>query len=281
MSGAAPTSSRSDGLENLAVRQLRRITHLVTVGDLDDLAELHAEAVVTEDRQLGLRTITEGRAAHHLAGRALHETLHGAEWRVPEVLATRGDRLCVARYETAGRFTVGYYTVLEVDPEGRVRRGVVFDLDNLLDALDLLDEWYSEGDGRAWAEVLGITRQSGRSIAAGDAVGLAEVLADDFVTVDHRPLGWGRRDRADLLAAVAARPTTFGSGVSIVPSVLRLDPVGTLGTYEIRARTAEGFESLEVGLALSLVRDGKLLRLETFAEDAVVDAETSFDGLLT
>lgn len=276
----AKVPAQPGGLDNLAVRQLRRMTHLVTIGDLDAAAALNAEDIVTEDRRRGLRMVTEGRAAHLVAARALHETLHGAEWRVPEVLAVRGDRLALARYETAGRFTVDSYTVAEVDAEGRARRSVVVDLDDLADAADLLEQWYGEGDGREFAEILRLSRRLGRSIAEGDARALEPLLTDDFEMMDHRPVGWGSRDRETLLTVVAVRPSTLGSGVNFGSALLRLDPTAVLSRYEIRATSNAGIESTEVALALVVTRDGKAARLETFAEGAVADAERRFDALL-
>ena len=94
--------------------------------------------------------------------------------------------------------------------------------------------------------------------------------------VDHRPIGWGERDRETFLAAVAARPDTLGRGVWIGRE-MRTRPGVVLTTYEIRTDA----DIVEVGVSVATLRDDRCDRLEVFAEDDRAAAETRFEELST
>ena len=66
-----------------------------------------------------------------------------------ETLAIRGDRVSLARFEmrTEAGDVVGELAVNEVDADGLATRTEVFEIDDLARAVELLDQWYLEGEG--------------------------------------------------------------------------------------------------------------------------------------
>ena len=121
-----------------------------------------------------------------------------------------------------------------------------------------------------------------KAIAAGDAEALDPLLADDFVLVDHLPLrGWlGDIDRTAYLRSIAARAADLGVGIGFPRTYLRLAPGAVLVDYELSLRrSADGFESTESGLVVATIRDGRLTRVEVFAEEDREQAEARFEEL--
>ena len=99
--------------------------------------------------------------------------------------------------------------------------------------------------------------------------------------VDHLPLrdGFGEISRAQWLFVMADRPAVVGRGLGFIPSYLRFEPGLILSSYELRSRTSAGFESTEAGLAVSVIRDGRIARTESFAVEDRDAAEACFEAL--
>jgi class 3 adenylate cyclase len=267
------------GLTNLAVRQLRRSTELVTAGDIDATSEIMLDDFVTDDRRRMLQQVSTGRDAALTAARVLHETLHGATWRVPEVLAIRGETVALARYETAGLFTVDSYVVAECDADGRGKRQVIVDVDDLADAVDLMEAWYAEGEGAEHAADLALFAAMDRATGVGDVDTLAPLVSEDFVITDHRRGIGGRADRETFLTLVGIRPDTFGHGVFFCPRIFRLAPGLRLASFEVRSTSSDGVDAVVVALTLDQVRDGQFVWGECWDEDDLDAALDRFDQL--
>jgi class 3 adenylate cyclase/tetratricopeptide (TPR) repeat protein len=288
--------------ENMAVRQSRQLIEHHRAGEVasenlaagwgrafasrwmadgaDAMRAHMVEDLAFDDRRAGLGLTLVGADAMIDSLGAIDLVRGDDRFEVFDVVAHRGDLLVLFDQGTRGAFEVRMLTVVEFTPDGRQRRLVTFDSDDLADALALLDEWFAEGEGAPFAEEIDVGRRFGRAIAEGDADGLLNAMAEDFASFDHRPLGWGARDAATFVAAVAARSDTLGRGVMVTPAFLRVERGAVLSSFEIRTRSADGTEGLELGIVLLLTRDGQLVRSETFAEDAGADADDRFDALL-
>ena len=170
-------------------------------------------------------------------------------------------------------------SIVEFDEDGRQRYVTHYDVGDLAAALDELEQRFIEGEGAAHSGDLEIVRAVHKSMAEGDVETLAAYLAPHLVVVDHRPIGWGDRDRETFLAAVGIRPSTFGSGLMIIKRIERLTSGAALASYEIRATSPEGIESVEAGFTIILIDDGLVTRSEVFSDDDEAAAIGRFDEL--
>ena len=95
--------------------------------------------------------------------------------------------------------------VVEVDAVGRFVRRHHLDTEDETAAIDLLDEWYIEGEGAADAVVLSAQREGMRRYHAQDWDGLRAMSAPSFEFVDHRPLPWPMSDAEGLIRLMQER----------------------------------------------------------------------------
>jgi len=241
----------------------------------DAVAELIADDVVFEDHRAGLRASWRGRAALLDNLRVIDE-LTTADARVvtTDPIAHRGDRLSLHTYDFP-LMGVETLNVSEFDEDGRLVFTTFFEPDDLAGATQALDRRYAEAEGAAFAEEITLSSAFGQAVAAGDADALVPLLAEDFVCADHRAIGWGERGRDTFLAAVGARPDTLGSGVGI-SAELQLRPGLILAPYEIWTRSATGSDLQEVGVSITQVRDGQVVRLELYGEGDRAAADERF-----
>jgi ketosteroid isomerase-like protein len=196
-----------------------------------------------------------------------------------EFLAVRGDRLCLSRATHHG--TSGVVVVLQVtglDEDGLLSTVDVFDLDQLDEAVKVLDERYIADEGRAVAATLQVSLGFMRALGERDLAAVEALLADDLVYEDHRPLGFGELDRAAYLASM---PPAWESSADIRWLVRRL--LGTVGGFSLGSvdvfGTGAGGEFHSPLFGLPTVRDGKIQRLEVFAIEDRAAAEARFAEL--
>ncbi|RIK95834.1 MAG: hypothetical protein DCC71_22980, partial [Proteobacteria bacterium] len=117
-----------------------------------------------------------------------------------EVLATRGERLALARAVDrvlpdggsgdAGPLEIEILHVVEVDDAGRIATSVVFDPTDLDAAYAELDARYAAGEGAAFVRTAAAMRAFADAFARRDWAALAACCAPDLVVADHRRLGW-------------------------------------------------------------------------------------------
>jgi hypothetical protein len=113
-----------------------------------------------------------------------------------ETLATRGERVVLARYriqgaeEARGPSEVEFLQVNEVDERGLRVVGIAFDPDDAEAAWAELDARYHAGEAAPYAHVAAHARAFARAFAARDWTGLEALCAPGLVVHDHRRLGW-------------------------------------------------------------------------------------------
>src|SRR5262249_17784251 len=126
-----------------------------------------------------------------------------------EVLATRGGRLAFTRVRfegsnrSAGPSEVEFLSVVEGNDRGDRIAHVMFDPDDLEAAYDELDARYLAGEAAPFRHAKVMTAFK-RAFAARDWDAMASLLAEDYVLVDHRPLGWGTLDGPTYLESLKA-----------------------------------------------------------------------------
>ena len=192
-----------------------------------------------------------------------------------EVVALRGDDLALGSLRIVAGNDVSDRVVVARLDNGLVRELVFFDVDQLREAYDELDrQWVEFGDGSSdWLAVFGALRQSFES---GNAVDMGSLLDDDFVSVDHRPLGFGTRTADEYVATL--RPDS--AGATAMASIQLLEPieVGEAGAL-LRLRFNYADDSSADLLSVTQRRDSRVVRQEVFPLDRLDDARRCFEEL--
>ena len=183
-----------DGLTpNAAARHLERWCAAINRGDVDAISALHTPNVVTFDRRRLVGSVMD--AAETVANAAWLASRRDLEIHYV-LLATRGDRLALARQEYRHPLTqVEAIALHEVTADGAlVQCGVIFDVEDE-------DAAYAELDARAAA--LETSSDDGRpaenaasrhaerfhaAVSSGDAAAIGQLFAPDTVVDDRRRL---------------------------------------------------------------------------------------------
>ena len=178
-------NSRTPRLENAASQVVVRYQACFSGRDWDAMGELLADDIVTDDRRRVVNAgVREGRDTHIADLRAAAEV--GAENFSSSVIATRGQRLALARVSTRNRsFDEIGAEILglgEINADNRFVRHVVFDVDDIDAAFEELDARYVRGEGAAHAHTWSVMA---RSYAAANRRELPPTTSD-YIIVDHR-----------------------------------------------------------------------------------------------
>jgi len=179
-----------------------------------------------------------------------------------------------------GEAEIPYLGVIEADEHERARFCATFDPDDLEAAAIELSNRYLATLPAADAEVVRVAGDYRRCLNRHDLVAVRQLLADDFVLVDHRDASFGTVDAEEWIALQRARfqlsqddfmMATVIHAVASPVIVIRLRTSGDLND-------GGAFESLLEGLAV--VRGGKLARAELFAAGEVDQAMQRFRELI-
>ena len=92
-----------------------------------------------------------------------------------------------------------------------------FDSDALADAVEELDLQYFVGEGSGHAQLLLSVVAFAAAERAQDLDALAEILAPEFVAVDHQRIGFPTVNRDEFIAAVLSSHEVARSSVSSSP----------------------------------------------------------------
>lgn len=190
-------ASSPRALENAASRALRRYGDALAVDrDINRALAWWSDDAVFYDHTLvtrGVRTKPdmEDWLADVVADRLMRDT-------DITVMATRGDQLCLGldRVDLAADgFDKTWFSVAEVDDDGRLTRIAAFDLADEDAAWVLLDDWFSESLPTAEGKNVRSWSVLSRLLGSGDEEAFAALLPDTITVTDHRPAGFGTMDR--------------------------------------------------------------------------------------
>ena len=185
---------------------VRRSMRLIEDGRLDEVRAMYHPDLVPEGRRR-IVAVPTGTSQEAWA-EYMKIWLEQFSRFVVEPVAVRGDRIAAYRQRSTNEAgdEVVLLTALEIDESDRVIRLVMFDEEDEVAAIDLLDEWYIEGEGAPRAAVLTADREGFREYHATRLGGIpCERAAPDFVFVDHRPLPWPMSDIDGLLRLMQER----------------------------------------------------------------------------
>lgn len=182
-------------VSNQASRVLLRVYDLAVAGQLDEAAALLAPSIRNDDRRQGVRSETVGVAARIETVEVMRQL--GLESVDSQVLAVRGERLCLVASTWRAEFEVPTLTLVHVDDEGRIDRSTTYASDALSDALVDLDDAHIAEEGAPFAAQLRCGRENSDGFNRRDWDRVRAVYASNIVSIDHRPGSYGSLEGAD------------------------------------------------------------------------------------
>lgn len=265
-------------MENAASQLGVRFRASFAARDWDAMAEMLADDLQNEDRR---RVVNGGirRGKYSL----LHDMRPAASFGIQEfatdVIATRGERLVLARAESRyearpGAFYVENVVLGEIDGDGRMTAQIIFDVDDIDAAFEELDARYLTGEAAPYADIWSV-------IAAGYATLNRHELPPtppDFVNLDHRK-GGGTFAVGDLLPFIHASWEDTPDNKIRVEVVHRLNMFGAVVTSATQGTSRTGFAAEWRQIDLVTVDRGMINRTELFDEVDLDAALAKFDEL--
>jgi DNA-binding SARP family transcriptional activator len=264
-------------LENAAVRMTERFLACFAAGKWDTVPEIVAENFGYEDRRRVVGAgVRDGRKTYIADMRTAAEL-----WapNMPTVLATRGERLALARIRFSGRdqgpdaFVTELLGLAEIDTDDRLIAVVSFDPDDFDAAIAELDARYLAGEAAANSQTW--------SVIAGAYAALNRrefpATTPDWVNIDHR--GETAFGPADLNAYLRAG-LDLDRGITIyIECVYRLTDLGAVIIYAANETSREGLQAEWRGVALLTVEGDMVNRCEVFREADIDAAIARFEDL--
>ncbi|HZQ83934.1 MAG TPA: nuclear transport factor 2 family protein, partial [Acidimicrobiales bacterium] len=270
---AAPTEA---GWGNAASRVSQRVLDAIVEGHIDDLTSLISPTAVTEDRRLGMTSRVEGYDQFRaLAGLGITSIDN-------DVKAVRGERLMLSESVWRGDFEVRVLTLVQLDEHGRIEFSLLYEPDQLVQALEDLDEQYVAGEGARLAAQLGYVRDFTRRYNARDWDGLRAFYTADIVSIDHRPAGAGAQHGAhEVIARHRALGDLAPDATLVIPQICEMGERFWLAEMRTLLPGHDGQVNELHGFVVEEVVSpaGPMSRIEYFA--TLDEARARYDELAT
>ena len=260
--GRHPSARR---LENAASQLIDRFQVYFAARNWAAIAEVSADEIVTDDRRSVVSSgLLRGRDLDITNVRAIADL--GAAYLTSTVIATRGERLALARFRLSGRdqrpeaFHTEMLGIVEIDAASRVTARILFDLGDIDSAFEELDARYLAGEAAAHSQTWSVIA---RAPAACNRHELPATTWDP-VYIDHRPVvAIEGADLAATLRAVWAITPTFSVHFE---AVHLLDELGAVATQVLKGATEEGFDAEWRMVGIFTVEGDLISRVEVFEE---------------
>ncbi|WP_442387489.1 BTAD domain-containing putative transcriptional regulator [Mycobacterium sp.] len=265
-------------LENAASRLIERFLAYFAARNWAAIAEMSADEISTDDRRSVVSSgILRGRDIDLANIRATADV--GVTDLTSTVIATRGERLALARIRLSGRdqrpeaFHTDLLNIVEIDTDSRFAARILFDLDDIDAAFEELDARYLAGEAaahsRTWSVITGIYAAFNRHELSP--------TTPDWVNTDHR------RGIAfapgDMTAYVRAGRDLTPDNRLYIETVHRLSNLGAVVTHVMKATSRDGFDAEWREIGIVTVEDDLISRCEIFDEADLDAAITRFDEL--
>ncbi|MCV7401162.1 AAA family ATPase [Mycobacterium fragae] len=263
-------------LENAASRVDDRYGACLRACDWDAMAEILADDTFLDDRRrvvgIGVR---QGRDLQIADMRA------AADRDIPpatqSVIATRGERLALHRVRLPGgnqrpeSFHSELLNIVEIDTDEKIVARFMFEFDDIDAAFAELDARYLAGEAAAHARTWSVIASSFA------AFNRHEVLAADWVTIDHRR---GSPFEPSNIAPGIRTIWDLTPDLSIhIEAVHRLTDSGVVITHNGKGSSQEGFDAEWRAIDLLMVEGDRISRCEVFDEADLDAALARFDEL--
>ena len=263
-------------LENAASQIIERYQSCFAARDWAALAELLADDIISDDRRHVVNAgVRYGRDMQVADLQAAAEV--GAESISSTVIATRGERLALARVRSRNRglapdeFGAEMLGIAEINTGNRITAIVAFDVDDIDAAFAELDARYLAGEGAAHAHTWSVIT---RAYAAMNRHELP-ATTPDWVNIDHRRgIAFAPGDASAYL-----RASQDPQGSVYVETVRRLSNLGAVFTWAGHGTSQAGFEAEWRGINVVTVEGDLINRGEIFDEADIDAALARFEEL--
>ena len=188
------------------------------------------------------------------------------------VLAVRGNRFALIASVSESDPNDRRLVVHEIDHEAHLARLAVFEPTDLRSALDVLTDWSRPAD--LSEDTLGVRWE--RALLDLDAEAVDEMTTDDFVTIDHHPLGLLNVSRDEFLQ-LRRRADPGGAGFDFAACIHRSSDHGFVTSNSVNSPLSENGTGHEHTLVVGLFRNGKVWRQEVFPQDRLDDAIARYE----
>ena len=276
-------SGTSVGIDTTALRGMAHFERAWKAHDWDAILAGVAPGIELDDRR-ALVGHLKLRGAEFLTHLRLMFRMPGGR-RTSEILATRGDRLVLARERITGEVGDGGHvdydnlTLLEVDAEGRGVALVVFDPEDVGAAFDEIHTRFLRGEGAPYVATIQWGERLQRAIAARAWQEAAGAFTDDFVAEDHRVMGWETlRSGEDYLGRVRALLELRPDTTLRLTHMLALDDRRQL-IVACWSGSAGGPFEIPLVVATQLAADGRIRHWDLFDLDQLDAARACYEAL--
>jgi hypothetical protein len=266
-------------LENVATGIYERFKAYFTAHDWTSMSEIMAIDMATDDRRRVVNAGARyGRDVQVADIRALSEV---GSSLTSTTVATRGNRLALVRARFSGReqgpqaFHGEYLCIIEVDADGLLTTGVVFDLDDIAASYEELDDRYLAGEAAVYANTWSTITEAYAATNRRES----PATTPDWIAVDHRRLQ--RIERSNLDTYLSATWDLAPDISFQVEAVHRLRNVGCAVTRTATGTSQAGFRAEWRQIDVFTVEGDKISRLEVFDEADLDAALARFDELNT
>lgn len=255
-------------LGNLASKMAERWREHFAARDWAAMAAMSADNICTDDRRRVVGAgVRRGRDVAIADMRVLAELDTNM---MSTVVATRGEHLalCLDRLSEHEHRPDAFHgeilSVIEIDTDGRLAAGVIFDADDSADALAVLDARYLAGEAAGCSTTWSAITTAFGALNRGDT----PTTMPAFTDVDHRALAIvGAGDlMAYLRVALADMERTF----IYVEAVHRLTDRGAVITHVAKGTSQDGSD-VEWRMVDTLVVDGGLISHCEMFDEADLD----------
>jgi hypothetical protein len=197
-------------------------------------------------------------------------------------LAAWGDRLAIESitFGGVGSWQTETIVLREIDEDGHIIFSAVFDPDNRRDAFVELADRYATGEGRDYADVLDLDRRMSRAYEERDWETFANLHADDFVMIDHRPVSVGGLSGRQAAVEYNRTLVDLAPDVRVIsPEIIAIAPDRALRRLRMIGSTPDGSDMELESLGLGVHRKGRVKRIEFFPRDSLEEAMARFEEL--
>jgi class 3 adenylate cyclase len=268
---------RDRRLGNAASRLSERFFAHVESHDWDAMAEIVAEKSFFADRRRVVNLgVWHGRDLAIANMRVLHEIEANVTLTV---IATRGERLALARVDSLnrdlrhGEFDVELLSIVEADAENRIATLITFDPNDIDTAFAELDARYLAGEAAAHARTWSVLMRAFAALNRHEV----PAITPDWVRVDHRSLA--PFEAGDWATFLHATWDVTPNLISYVEVVHRLGDFGAVVTHVAHGTSQDGMDA-EWRIVDIFTVDGDLVSgAELFDEADLDTALARFDEL--
>lgn len=262
-------------LENAASRVAERLFSWFGTRNWDAITQILADDVFADDRRLAANAgPRHGRDAQIQDLQGLADV--GFANLTPTVVATRGERLTLARLRLTGgdpnAFGLEGLHLLEIDTDQRIVAAALYELDDFEAAITELDARYLAGEAAAHSRVWSVVAEGYAALNRHELQG-----TPDFASIDHRR---GRSFEPGEMPAYARATRDLAPHSKIyIEAVHRLSDRGAAVTQASHSTSIEGFAAEWREIAVVMVDDELITRTELFDEEDIDAALARFDQL--